>query len=161
MIARREFQLANALGFTWDAPGLTDGIETHAIERAVWRYRHSLPEFVWDAAVLEGNPFTFPEVQALMDGVTVGGRKLSDERQVANLAESARDLERLVESEEFRLDKPTSDGLHFLIARDEALESGHFRGEGSLTLTPGVSLGTYGKYTARDGAGRGQPPRPP
>lgn len=61
----------------------------HTVKRAVWRYQRSLPTFVWDAAVLEGNPFTYPDVQTLMDGVTVGGHKVSDAEQVLNLAEAA------------------------------------------------------------------------
>jgi hypothetical protein len=40
-----------------------------------------LAEYVWDAAVLEGNPLTYPEVQTLLDGITVGGRKISDEHR--------------------------------------------------------------------------------
>jgi hypothetical protein len=32
-----------------------------------------LCSYVWDAAVLEGNPFTDPEVQTLLEGITVGG----------------------------------------------------------------------------------------
>lgn len=55
-----------------------------------WRYL--LPGYVWDAAVLEGNPFTYPEVQTLLEGITVGGRKLSDERQILNLSDSANEL---------------------------------------------------------------------
>ncbi|MEV5412228.1 hypothetical protein AB0K60_25765 [Thermopolyspora sp. NPDC052614] len=43
------------------------------------------------------------------------------------------------------MDKATSDRFHLLIARDEALEAGHFRGEGKLTLMPGVSLGEHGR----------------
>ncbi|CZR83213.1 hypothetical protein CDFC105_43918 [Clostridioides difficile] len=31
---------------------------------------------------LENNPFTFPEVQTLLDGITVGGHKLSDQNQI-------------------------------------------------------------------------------
>lgn len=97
--------------------------------------------------MLEGNPFTYPEVQTLLDGVTVGGRKLSDERQVMNLAEAASELVRVVSSGGFELDKATSDRFQFLIARDEALESGMFRGEGREMATPHVSLGEYGRYT--------------
>jgi Fic family protein len=138
--------LTEALGFTWDRAAVTKAISVHTVERAAWRFQRSLPEFVWDAAVLEGNPFTFPEVQTLIDGITVGGRKLSDERQVTNLAEAAKELVRVVKSGEFRLDKQTSDRFQQLIARDEALEAGHFRGEGTLTLTPGVNLGEYGRY---------------
>jgi hypothetical protein len=44
-----------------------------------------LPEYVWDAGVLEGNPFTFPEVKTLLEGVTVGGRKLSDQEQILTI----------------------------------------------------------------------------
>jgi hypothetical protein len=38
-------------------------VPVHSIERAVFRLHKALPEFVWDASMLEGNPFTFPEVQ--------------------------------------------------------------------------------------------------
>jgi Fic family protein len=134
------------LGFSWDRDAVDVEVGVHTRERVLWRYQRSLPEFVWDAAVLEGNPFTYPEVQTLMDGITVGGHKIGDERQVLNLAEAAKELLRLVKTGEFRLDKPTSDRLHLLIARDEALESGHFRGEGPERLTPGVSLGEHGRY---------------
>ncbi|MEO3887406.1 hypothetical protein [Nonomuraea sp. B5E05] len=139
-------QLADALGFRWDRDSIRHDVGVHSVERAVWRYQRALPEFVWDAAALEGNPFTYPEVQTIMDGITVGGRKISDERQVVNLAESAKELVRVVKSEKFTLDKPTSDHFQQLIAQGEALEVGHFRGEGPLTLTPGVSLGEHGRY---------------
>ena len=89
-----------------------------------------MPGFAWDAAVLEGNPFTCPEVQTLMEGVTVGGHRVSDERQVVALAESMRVLADLVEGGDFHLDKATSDRLQYLIAKDEALEAGHFHDEG-------------------------------
>ncbi|WP_239382418.1 cell filamentation protein Fic [Frankia sp. CIT1] len=135
-----------ALGFAWDRSTVLRDIPRFSVERAVWRFQRSLPEYVWDAAVLEGNPFTYPEVQTLLDGITVGGRKISDERQILNLAEAASELARLVRTHEFRLSKEVSDRLQFLLARDEALEPGHFRGEGSETLTPGVSLGQHGRY---------------
>ncbi|GAB3668874.1 Fic family protein [Actinocorallia lasiicapitis] len=105
-----------------------------------------MPEFVWDAAQLEGNPFTYPEVQTLMDGVTVGGRKVSDERQVLALADSFRELLELVTGDRFSLDKPVSDRLHASTTRDKSPESGAFRGEGAVLLTPGVSSGERGRY---------------
>jgi len=37
---------------------------------------------------LEGNPITWPEVKTLMDGVTVGGHRIDDQRQVLNLADA-------------------------------------------------------------------------
>lgn len=138
--------MTKALGFEWDQSAVPRGIPSFSVERAVWRFQRSLPEYVWDAAVLEGNPFTYPEVQTLLDGITVGGRKISDEQQVLNLAEAANELLRLVKTGEFRLAKEISDHLQYLIARDEALESGHFRGEGKEQLTPGVGLGAHGRY---------------
>jgi Fic family protein len=142
-----EQRVFDALGFRWDRGVVTGDVPVHSVERAVFRLHKSLPEYVWDAAVLEGNPFTFPDVQTLMDGVTVGGHRLGDERQVLNLVESARELLRLVKEGGFALDKATSDHLHAIIARDEAFDAGHFRGEGQeQRLTPGVSLGQHGRY---------------
>jgi Fic family protein len=138
--------MGEALGYTWDQSAVPRDIPSFSVERAMWRFQRTLPEYVWDAAVLEGNPFTYPEVQTLLDGVTVGRRKISDEQQVLNLAEAANELLRLVKTGEFRLAKEVSDRLQYLIARDEALESGHFRGEGKEQLTPGVGLGARGRY---------------
>ena len=42
----------------------------------------------------------------LLDGVTVGGRKISDQEQVLNLAESSRRLLAMVRSGQFELSKP-------------------------------------------------------
>ena len=107
-----------------------------------------LPEYVWDAGVLEGNPFTFPEVKTLLEGVTVGGRKLSDQEQILNLAESSKYLIELLKKGLFRTDKDTFCALNALVARNEALEWGHFRGEGSeTTYTPDVALGERGRFT--------------
>ncbi|MEO7404707.1 MAG: hypothetical protein ABIU95_13645 [Burkholderiales bacterium] len=60
-----------AFGFRWDRSAVPPVIPIRSIDRAVFRFHRMLPEFVWDASVLEGNPFTFPEVQTLLDGVSV------------------------------------------------------------------------------------------
>ena len=112
----------------------------------MWRFTKMLPGYVWDAAVLEGNPFTYPEVQTLLEGITVGGRKLSDERQILNLSESANELIRLVRSGQFQIDKSTSDLLNGLIASGEALEAGHFWGEGSVITQVSVNMGAHGTH---------------
>lgn len=135
------------LGLRWDRSVVPTDVPVHPVERAVFRLHKALPEFVWDASMLEGNPFTFPEVQTLLDGITVGGHKISDERQVLNLADSARELLTMVRDGRFTLDKATSDHMHAIIARDEAFDAGHFRGEGiEQQLTPGVALGEHGRY---------------
>ncbi|MCA6222660.1 Fic family protein [Photorhabdus antumapuensis] len=141
-------KLFNALGFRWDRSAVPLIVPIHSIERVCFRFHRMLPEFVWDASVLEGNPFTFPEVKTLLDGVTVGGRKVSDQEQVLNLAESSKRLLFMVKKGQFELTKATFTELHSIVARNEALEWGQFRGEGQEeNYTPDVSLGEYGRPT--------------
>ena len=140
--------LFSVLGFNWNRLKTPDAIATHSIERVTFRFHQMLSVFVWDASVLEGNPFTYPEVKTLLDGVSVGGRKISDQEQVLNLAESSKHLLALVKASKFSLDKATFTELHSLVARNEALEWGHFRGEGKeISYTPDVALGEQGRYT--------------
>jgi prophage maintenance system killer protein len=139
--------LFDSLGFQWNRGSVPRQFPRASLERVVFRFRRVLPEYVWDAGVLEGNPFTFPEVKTLLEGVTVGGRKVSDQEQILNLAESSKQLVELVKQRRFNLDKATFCSLHALVARNEALEWGHFRGEGSETqFTPYVALGDRGQF---------------
>lgn len=134
-------QLFEKLGFKWDRSAVPAGARA-SVDRSLFRYKQMLAQFVFDASSLEGNPFTFPQVQTLMDGVTVGGHKVSDEQQVLNLAAAAKELLSLVKSGNFQLNKQTSDRLHGLVAKEEAWEWGHFRGEGKETsMTWPVQLG--------------------
>ena len=135
------------LGFCWDRACVPVDVPAHSVERVCYRFHRMLPEFVWDAGVLEGNPFTFPEVKTLLDGVTVGGRRIADQDQILNLAESSRSLLAQVKAGRFSLDKATFCALHAIVARNEALEWGHFRGEGGeANYTPEVALGEHGRY---------------
>jgi len=95
--------LSSALGFNWNRLENLEAVSTHSIERVTFRFHQMLSVFVWDASVLEGNPFTYPEVKTLLDGVSVGGRKISDQEQVLNLAESSKHLLALVKASKFKL----------------------------------------------------------
>jgi hypothetical protein len=148
MPAISSLPLFEALGFHWDRQQTPALMPTHSIDRVAFHFHRMLPEFVWDAGVLEGNPFTYPEVKTLLDGITIGGRKLSDQEQILNLAESAKRLLALVKAGRFTLTKATFIELHAIVARREALEWGMFRGEGQEThYTPDVGLGEHGRYT--------------
>lgn len=136
------------LGFFWDRSAVPSSVPLHSLERVCFRFHKMLPEFVWDASVLEGNPFTFPEVKTLLDGVTVGGRRISDQDQILNLAESSKHLLATIKQGRFALSKTMFAGLNGIVARKEALEWGVFRGEGQETnYTPDVALGEQGRYT--------------
>lgn len=140
--------LFDALRFSWDRSVVPDSIPVHSLERVCFHFHKMLPEFVWDAGVLEGNPFTFPEVQTLLEGITIGGRKISDQEQILNLAESSRRLLAMVKAGQFALSKPVFTELNGMVARNEALEWGMFRGEGQEKhYTPVVVLGEHGRYT--------------
>ncbi len=140
--------LFDALSFRWERSAVPTSVPSHSMDRVCFRFHKMLPEFVWDASVLEGNPFTFPEVKTLLDGVTVGGRKIFDQEQVLNLAESAKRLLAMVKGGQFELSKPVFTELNRIVARKEALEWGVFRGEGQETnYTPDVGLGEHGRYT--------------
>ena len=74
---------ASALGFTYGPVAFrTD--QRRDVRRARFRVRKVLEGVVHDTVALEGNPFTLPEVKTLLEGVTVGGHRLEDERQVLN-----------------------------------------------------------------------------
>jgi hypothetical protein len=135
------------LGFHWDRTAIPNDLPSLSIKRVCFRFHRMLPEFVWDASVLEGNPFTFPEVKTLLDGVTVGGRKISDQEQILNLADSSKYLLSLVQRERFALDKVTFCDLHRIVALNEVLEWGVFRGEGEETHYTPDALGEKGRYT--------------
>lgn len=142
-------------GITWESDALDVGLIGHSTpDRVRARFRAQLPEFIWDAAALEGNPYTLPEVQTLLEGITISGRRLEDQNQILALNEGYNLVDQLVFNDTFKLDKVTSDQVHALVARHEAIESGAFRGEGQTGGGGLVGLGAQGQYRASDpGAG--------
>ena len=123
---------AGSLGFTY-APVMFQTDQEPDVRRACFRVRKILEGVVHDTVALEGNPFTLPEVKTLLDGVTVGGHRLEDQRQVLNQAESWKELLARVEKRSFELDRTTFCDLHALVARKEAVDWGVFR-TGSVTI---------------------------
>lgn len=123
---------AESLGFGYDPVTFrTDSVRD--VARACFRVRKVLEGVVHDTVALEGNPFTLPEVKTLLDGVTVGGHRLEDERQVLNQAASWKELLARAQNGRFELNRKTFCELHALVAREEALEWGVFR-TGSVTI---------------------------
>lgn len=90
-------------------------------------------DFIYNTAALEGNAMTYPEVATLLEGITVGGHKLSDEQQILNQNQSINLLFQLIASEQFTLNKPTLCSLHAQVAKEEALTWGKFR-DGNVNI---------------------------
>ncbi len=47
-------------------------------KKAIFVAKKMFAQLVYDFQSLEGMPFTFPEVKTFLQGVTVGGHKISD-----------------------------------------------------------------------------------
>ncbi|WP_411680241.1 Fic family protein [Clostridium thailandense] len=86
-----------------------------------------LPDVVFNMASLEGNPFTYPEVQTLLDGITIGGHKVSDEQQIFSIRNGWNYLFDLVIKNDKKIDINIFNKFNDIVARDEALISGVFR----------------------------------
>ncbi len=102
--------------------------------KAIMIAKRQLAEFVCDAVNLEGINFTLPEIQTLLDGVTVGGHKINDQQIVLNQADTWRMLFRLIEKNQFEVTHEKVCALHLIAAKDEALEWGQFR-SGGVTIS--------------------------
>lgn len=138
----------SVLGIRWDRAALdVTGLEPQGTNRALARLAARFKTVVWDASKLEGNPFTPPEVATLIDGITVGGHSLRDEREVLSLIASQHQPDRVVAADEFALEKTMSDRFNALIDVD-SVEVGMFRGEGSGTGGGHVDLGESGQFAA-------------
>jgi len=136
-------------GLVW-GPFDVSRLKPSGVARARLRFRAQFPDLIWNAAALEGNNFTLPEVRTLLDGVTVGGKKLADEQQILALSQAYSRLDELVGGGEFALSKAVSDEINGIVARHEAIEAGHFRGEGRVTGGGTVRLADGGQVPGTD-----------
>lgn len=93
-----------------------------------------IPSLVYDAVNLEGVNMTLPEVQTILDGITVGGHKISDQNMALNQANTWKHLFSLVEQGKFTFSKAIALELHSIAAKEEKLEWGVFR-TGNVTIS--------------------------
>jgi len=92
-----------------------------------------IPSLVYDAVNLEGVAITLPEVQTILDGITVGGHKISDQNMVINQAAAWRRLIKMLDEDRFSFSKPVALELHMIAGKEEAIEWGVFR-SGNVTI---------------------------
>ncbi|MEM1724796.1 MAG: filamentation induced by cAMP protein fic [Thermoplasmata archaeon] len=91
------------------------------------KMKHMLPEYIYDTAQLENNPITIPEIKTLIDGITIGGRKISDVQQILNIKDAWLLLMDSLKNGTFSVNMDFSNMLHSKLGREEALEWGVFR----------------------------------
>lgn len=97
------------------------------VKKLIILVKKLLPDVVFNMANLEGNPFTYPEVQTLLDGITIGGHKVSDEQQIFRIRNGWNYLFELVIQNNTSIDINTFNKFNDIVAKDEALISGTFR----------------------------------
>lgn len=100
--------------------------------KALMLAKRQLSELVYDAVNLEGINITLPEVQTLLEGITVSGHKLSDQQITTNQGDAWRALFQWVEQDQFTVNSEIACALHAIAGKEEALEWGKFRSGGVL-----------------------------
>lgn len=93
-----------------------------------------VPSLVYEAVNLEGVAMTLPEVQTILDGVTVGGHKISDQNMVINQANTWKRIFELIDEDSFEFTKPIALELHKIAGKEEAFEWGVFR-SGNVSIS--------------------------
>jgi len=120
MLFTYDYQIKNAVKFC-------DG------KKAIMMAYKMLPEYVFDTSQLENNPLTFPEVKTLLDGITIGGHKISDVEQVLNIKNAWMTLLDLIKKNNFVPSMKIFNQTNKIIAKNEAIYSGKFR-NGSVSI---------------------------
>ncbi|MFT6914038.1 MAG: Fic family protein [Motiliproteus sp.] len=94
---------------------------------ALFIAKKQLVSLVYDAVKLEGINFTIPEVQTLLEGITVGGHKLSDQTIAVNQGKAWKQLFDWLKQDQFVLSKELACNLHAIAGKEEVMEWGIFR----------------------------------
>ena len=87
-------------------------------------------QLVYNMAKAEGNTHTIAEVTTVIEGFTVGGKKLQEQQQVIQIDKAWKYLIDLVEKNQFAFDKRTACELNQLAASADYAEVGQFRNRG-------------------------------
>lgn len=102
--------------------------------KALFDAKKIIAQIVTDVINLEGINFTVPEVQTLLDGITVGGHKLQDELITLNQIKAWKFLFTSIEENKFQVNQDFLFQLHALVANQEHLVWGTFR-TGQVTIS--------------------------
>lgn len=101
--------------------------------KALMLAKHDLSSLVHNAIQLENINFTLPEVQTILDGITIGGSKLTDQIITANQGKAWNALFAMIKSGEFEITASIACKLHGIAGLEEALEWGPGSNEKSRT----------------------------
>jgi Fic family protein len=95
--------------------------------KALWDAKKIIAQIVTDVVNLEDINYTVPEVQTILDGITVGGHKIQDELITLNQIQAWKFLFSSIENNSFAISQDYVLQLHDIVAHSEALVWGQFR----------------------------------
>ncbi len=118
------------IGFRYSDIDFSSARSKRTPDGACFRLKQYFPNYIFSDVSMDGMAATLPDIKTILDGVTLGGSRVSDEIEVRNLKDSLDELISLVKSSRFKLDKDTFCNLHNIAAQEEALVWGQFRNGG-------------------------------
>jgi Fic family protein len=101
--------------------------------KALMLAQREVAVFVHDAVLLEGLHFTLPEIQTLLEGITVGGHKLGEQQVAINQGDAWRHLFSTLRAGQFSVSPRFACRVHAIAGKEEALHWGQFR-SGAVTI---------------------------
>ncbi|WP_375753604.1 Fic family protein [Vibrio sp. HN007] len=104
------------------------------VRLAIQLAKRDVPSLVYDAVNLEGVAMTLPEVQTILDGITVGGHRISDQNMAMNQAKTWKAIFEEVLDGSFEFTKEAALKFHNIAGQEEALVWGAFR-TGYVSIT--------------------------
>lgn len=119
--------MKSILNMCWDVDILSYPKATTDKKTALFFLQRMLSEYVWDITHLEDNPYSFVEVQTLLQGTTIGNNSLFDQTQVLNQADALNELKTVIQDNIEIIDKNLLLRYHQYVAKNEALKWGVFR----------------------------------
>ncbi|MEJ2445475.1 MAG: hypothetical protein P8Y42_18820, partial [Exilibacterium sp.] len=109
-----------SMGSKWNIDLSTMPDKANDSRMPAFTVKKMLPEYVWDIVHLEGNPYTFVDVQTLLSGTTVGGHTLFDQQLVLNQRDALNLLLELITDNSIDVGKELACRLHAKVAAEEA-----------------------------------------
>lgn len=103
-------------------------------KKAIFYAEKNIAQIISDVVQLEDINYTVVEVQTLLDGITVGGHKLQDEKITLNQVSAWHFLFNSLKAKQFQLTESYLLELHHIVAQEEALSWGKFR-NGAVTIS--------------------------
>lgn len=115
------------LGFRWD-PSVLPPSGAPNQEQALFHFHKLLPELVYDFVQMRGNSFTYPEVQTLVEGITIGGKTIHEMEQVLNHHNAIVRMFTIVRESAFTMSKEILCSFNSIIVNYDRCEPRVFRG---------------------------------